>query len=132
MKKIIMIVALVFGGIIAVQAQEKTLKQEQHTLVTPSKKANPNSQIQKEKAARQAEMDQAALQSVKAEGNFKSVSVSSLSPAVMDVVAKKYNGATISSAALDSEKGFYKLTIADPAMDSGTNTVYISQSELKN
>lgn len=133
MKKLIMIMALVVGGVITAQAQEKTLSTDSKTVQRFDKsKIDRKAQTEKEtrqaevKQAQQVDADQAAATFKK--DNYKELSVSSLPANVTQAVAKKYNGATISKASLDSEKGVYKVVISQGT--AGLQTVYLNQSDL--
>lgn len=133
MKKLIMIMALVLGGVITAQAQQKTLSTDSKT-VQRLDKSKIDKKVQTEEEARQAELkyaqqaDAAQATTATKKDNYKELSVSSLPASVTQAVAKKYNGATISKASLDSEKGVYKVVISQGT--AGLQTVYLNQSDL--
>lgn len=137
MKKIILITALMFGGLVAANAQDVSLKSskqvKQEAQAKKQEEQNARQlEIQNDAAAkRSAIVEEKAKISQKRTRKYNEVGVSEVPQAVKDVVTKKHNGASISRAAVDS-RGIYRLKISDASKDSGTRTVYINKSGVSN
>lgn len=126
MKKLLLIAALVFGGVVAAQAQDVNLKSHKSPVeaVKQEKAAAAKAKAEKAKLQQSAKKVQAT--------SYKEVEVSALPSSVTELVAKKYNGATISKASVNSEKGTYQLVIFDGSVDSGIKTITVNAADLKN
>lgn len=127
MKKLLLIAALVFGGVVAAQAQDVNLTKSDKSPVEAVKKeeaAAAKVKAEKAKLMHSANKVQAT--------SYKEVEVSALPSSVTELVAKKYNGATVSKAMVNSEKGSYQLVIFDGSVDSGIKTITVNAADLKN
>lgn len=127
-----MIIALVFGGVIMVQAQEQIInKQAIHSKKESVKKVPAKTlNVQKEQEAKKAELQYAEIQKAQTKNNFKELNASSISSSLKDAIAKRYNGSTISKAFVNPEKTVYKVLILNKSAESGIRTVFLNASEL--